>query len=360
MGMRALLAGSAALMAGIVACSSASGAVLSPASAAGTSRAAKASISEAAAAKAAAAKAATVAASASVIVREGLCTAPEARRALAAQVSADIWKGLRGRNGEHAVSVYDRVTGVYCVYNGSKDFDSASIVKAIIMAALLRRHQETKTPLSAWEKSEATLMITQSDNNAATALWDELGMSNLQHFLNLADMGETKLGQDGAWGLTQVTAHDEMLLLKLLTAPNSVLDAYSRSYQLGLMAQVTSWEAWGVTAGTPSGIAWHVKNGWLPDATGWHINSIGTFSGHGKDYMIAVLSDNTDMNDDEQYGINTIEDVARLVQRDLNNAKLTGSSSAAAQLAAAPNAAQPQASSSAVVPALPTPTPTQG
>ena len=352
MGMRALVAGSAVLMAGVVACSSAAGAVM-PASAAATSRTAQATASQTAAVKPA--KAATAAASASAIVREGLCTAPEAHRALAAQVSADIWKGLRGRNGEHAVSVYDRVTGVYCEFNGSKDFDSASIVKAIIMAALLRWHQETKKPLSAWEKSEATLMITQSDNDAATDLWDELGMSNMQHFLNLAGMGETKLGQDGEWGLTKVTAHDEMLLLKLLTAPNSVLDASSRSYQLGLMAHVTSWEAWGVTAGTPSGVTWHVKNGWLPDATGWHINSIGTFSGHGKDYMIAVLSDNTDMNDDEQYGINTIEDIARFVQHDLNNATLTGSSSAPAQLAAAPNAAQPQAPSSAVVPALPTP-----
>jgi Beta-lactamase enzyme family len=256
----------------------------------------------------------------------------------------------------HAVSVYDRVTGVYCVYNGSKHFDSASIVKAIILAALLRWHQETKTPLSGWEKSAATLMITQSDNDAATDLWDELGMGNLQHFLNLADMGETQLGQGGEWGLTQVTAHDEMLLLKLLTAPNAVLDAYSRSYQLGLMAKVTSWQAWGVTAGTPSGVTWHVKNGWLPDATGWHLNSICTFSGHGKNYMIAVLSDNTDMNDDEQYGISTIEDVARLVQHDLNDAKLTGSSPAVARLASAPNAAL-LASSWAVVPALPTPAP---
>ena len=126
------------------------------------------------------------------------------------------------------------------------------------------------------------------------------------------------------------------------------------------MAQVTSWESWGVTAGTPSGVTWHVKNGWLPDATGWHINSIGTFSGHGKNYMIAVLSDNTDMNDDEQYGINTIEDVARLAQRDLNNANLTGSSAAAARLAAAPNVGQPQATSWAVVPALPTPSAASG
>jgi beta-lactamase class A len=352
MRMRALLAGSAVLMAGVVACSSAGTATASPA-ANGASRAAKVATSASATPKASTAGSASLA-----TVTEGLCTAPAAHRALAAQLSADILKGLRGRNGVHAVSVDDRVTGVYCLYNGSQHFDSASIVKAIIMAALLRWHQETNTPLSSWEKSEATLMITQSDNDAATDLWDELGMDNLQHFLNLAGMGETQLGQDGEWGLTQVTAHDEMLLLELLTAPNSVLEASSRSYQLGLMAQVTNWEAWGVTAGTPSGVAWHVKNGWLPDATGWHINSIGTFSGPGKNYMIAVLSDNTDMNDDEQYGINTIEDVARLVQADLNNATLTGST-ASASLAAAPRAGA-QASSWAVVPALPTPTPTRG
>jgi beta-lactamase class A len=350
MGIRALLAGSAVLMAGVVACSTA-GAATAASPADSASRTAKATTSAAATAKAS-----TAAGSATLAtVTEGLCTAPAARRALAAQLSADILKGLRGRGGVHAVSVYDRVTGVSCLYNGSTHFDSASIVKAIIMAALLRWHQETGTPLSSWEKSEAALMIEQSDNDAATDLWDELGLDNLQHFLNLAGMGETQLGQDGAWGLTQVTAHDEMLLLELLTAPNAVLDASSRAYQLGLMSQVTSWEAWGVTAGTPSGVTWHLKNGWLPDATGWHINSIGTFSGPGKNYMIAVLSDNTNMNDDEQYGINTIEDVARLVQADLNNAALTGSSAAAARLAAAPNAVPSPASSWAVVPALPTP-----
>ena len=365
MGMRALVAGSVVLLAGVVACSSAGAATasLSRANAGRTARA----ISEARSRKASAAPKASTASAGSATastatVTEGLCTAPAKYSALATQLSADIKQGLSGRNGVHAVSVYDRVTGVSCLDNGSQHFDSASIVKAIIMAALLRWHQETGTPLSSWEKSEATQMITQSDNDAATDLWDELGMDNLQDFLNLAGMSETELGQDGQWGLTQVTAHDEMLLLKLLTAPNSVLDAASRAYQLSLMSQVTSWESWGVTAGTPSGVTWHVKNGWLPDATGWHINSIGTFSGDGKDYMIAVLSDNTDMNDDEQYGINTIEDVARLVQRDLNNAALTGSgsSAAAARLAAAPNATSARPSSWAVVPALPTPNPTQG
>ena len=324
MGMQALFAGSAVLMAGIAACGSAAGAAAMATSA--TSPAASASATALTNAEQAQAAAGTSASSATV--REGLCTAPADHRALAARVSADIWAGLRGRNGEHAVSVYDRVTGLHCIFNGSKHFDSASIVKAIILGALMRWHQETRTPLSSWEQNQATQMIEESDNDAATDLWNEVGMDNLQHFLNLAGMGETQLDQDG-WGLTQVTAHDEMLLLELLTAPNSVLDANSRAYELNLMAHVVSWEAWGVTAGTPKGVTWHVKNGWLPDATGWHINSIGAFTGHGKDYMMAVLSVNANDDDDEDYGIDTIEDVAALVQRDLNDAKLTAPSVAA-------------------------------
>jgi beta-lactamase class A len=322
MRMRALLVGAAAVIAGIVACSSGVAAT----SASATS--AQGSATAAALTKAEKARAAAAASAASATVREGLCTAPADHRALAARVSADISAGLRGRNGEHAVSVYDRVTGLNCVYNGSKHFDSASIVKAIILAALLRWHQQTKTSLSSWERNEATLMIEQSDNDAATALWDEVGMTNLQHFLNRAKMGETQLGQDGEWGLTQVTSHDEMLLLRLLTGSNSVLDANSRAYELTLMAHVTGWEAWGVTAGTPSDVTWHVKNGWLPDAAGWHLNSIGAFTGHGQDYMMAVLSVNADDDDDEDYGIDTIEDIARLVQHDLNDAKLTSPSAA--------------------------------
>ena len=73
--------------------------------------------------------------------------------------------------------------------------------------------------------------------------------------------------QDGYWGLTQVTAHDEMLLLELLTRPNSVLTAASRAYQLGLMARVISSQRWGTPAGAPGGVTVHVKNGWLPDGT---------------------------------------------------------------------------------------------
>jgi hypothetical protein len=289
-------------------------------------------------------------------VHHGICFAPAPYAKLAAQLSKDIQDALRGRAGRHSVTVYDRVTGADCSLSGGSHFDSASVVKAIILAALLRWHQETKTPLSSAEQYEATLMITQSDNGAATYLWDDVGMSRLQHFLDLAKMEQTELGQDGYWGLTQVTAHDEMLLLRLLTAQNSVLSNASRSYQLTLMSEVVSWQRWGTPAGAPHTVTVHVKNGWLPDDSGWHINSIGAFTSATKNYMMAVLSDD---NPSEQYGIDTIEDVARLVHRDLAAAKPAAKAHLAvtvAQAGASPSPSpSPSPSSWAVVQALANP-----
>ncbi len=282
------------------------------------------------------------------------CTAPAAHQALAARLSAGIEAALRGRAGHQAVTVHDQVTGVSCRADARRQFDSASIVKAIILAALLRWHQETSTPLSPWEQGEATSMITWSDNDAATDLWNWVGRSRLEHFLRLAAMNETELGAGLYWGLTQVTAHDEMLLLDLLTQPNPVLSAAYREYQLRLMARVIPGQRWGTPAGAPAGVTVHVKNGWLPDGTGWHINSIGAFTGTGVNYAIVVL---TDDNPSEQYGIATIEDVARLVHQELSAARAAAGPRLAANLApsAAATAAPSPASAAPARPAPPTP-----
>jgi hypothetical protein len=173
-------------------------------------------------------------------------------------------------------------------------------------------------------------MITQSDNDAATRLWDEVGMSRLRRFLALARMDQTRLGQGGYWGLTQVTAHDEMLLLELLIRRDAVLCDASRRYQLGLMASVIAAQRWGTPAGAPRDVTTHVKNGWLPNGSGWHINSIGAFTAKADDYLIAVL---TDANPSEEYGIDTIEAVALVVHRDIDAAVMGGGGVALANAA---------------------------
>jgi beta-lactamase class A len=241
-----------------------------------------------------------------------------ANPALAAKLTSDINAARQGRQSSVAVRVDDPAAKVGCWLHDRRHFDSASVVKVTILGALLRKALDQHRYLTSTEADEADAMITMSDNDAASALWAELGHSYLQHFLDLAGMAQTVLGPGGYWGLTQITAYDQIKLLRLLLNKNPVLDAASRGYALSLMAQVIPSQRWGVPAGAPASLTVHVKNGWLPRTThGWRIHSIGSFTGPGGGYSIVVLTqDNPTMD----YGVSTIQRIARVIHRDLNPA----------------------------------------
>ena len=244
-----------------------------------------------------------------------ICTSA-AHPALAARLSRDIEAARRYRLSTVAVQVTDPAAGLVCRRGSTWHFDSASVVKVTILGALLRKIQQRHRSLTRTERALAWEMITESDNGAASALWADDGRYYLQHFLNLAGMTHTVLGPGGVWGLTLITAADETQLLRLLLDQNQVLSTSSRDYALYLMAHVIPAQRWGVPAGAPVSLTVHVKNGWLPLAThGWRIHSIGGFTGHGGGYTIVVLTqDNPTMT----YGVDTIEAVARVINRDLN------------------------------------------
>jgi beta-lactamase class A len=245
----------------------------------------------------------------------GLCRAPAHPR-LAARVGRDLEAAREGRKSQIAVRVDDPGKGLECYLHSARRFDSASVVKVTILGTLLRKALDQHRYLTDSEAAEATAMITRSDNGSATALWDELGRGYLQHFLNLAGMRQTALGANGYWGLTQITAHDEVPLLRLLLHRNLVLDPASRRYALSLMAQVIGSQRWGVPAGAPARLTVQVKNGWLPSIThGWYVNSIGCFTGRHGGYSIVIL---TDDNPTFAYGVGTIDAVARAINHDLN------------------------------------------
>jgi hypothetical protein len=265
---------------------------------------------------AALAPAASAASPAASLAAVAVVCSSKSHPAVAAALARDIQAARRGRSSTVAVWVNDPGAGITCSLSGSSHFDSASIVKVTILGAVLRKALDQHRYLTSTEAAQLRAMITRSDNNAASALWAKLGHSYLRHFLNLAGMKQTVLGPGGYWGLTQVTAHDETLLLRLLLTANTVLTGNSRAYALRLMAQVISSQRWGVPAGAPRSVTVHVKNGWLPRAThGWRINSIGGFTWSKGWYSIVVLSmDNPTMS----YGITTVEAIARVVHRDLN------------------------------------------
>ncbi|MFH0519580.1 serine hydrolase [Streptomyces sp. M41] len=241
------------------------------------------------------------------------CTS--AKAGLADKLKRDITAALAGRKGTVAVGLYDRSTKTTCTLRASSAYDSASVVKVTVLAALLWDAKKNDRFLTDREVSLAKAMITKSDNAATSTLWKQLGMTKIKGFLAAAGMTQTKPGADGYWGLTRITVTDEQKLLGLITAKNAVLSDNSRAYILKLMGQVVSSQRWGTPYGVPSGVTVAVKNGWLKRSTqGWRVHSVGAFKGGGHDYMITVLTHgNSTMN----YGISTIQGVAKVIHKDL-------------------------------------------
>lgn len=236
---------------------------------------------------------------------------------IAARISRDIRAVLRRRESIVSIRVQDPYLGIGCWYRESRHFDSASAVKATILGALLRKAHAQHRGLTARERRLAWRMITESDNAAATALWDDVGRYRMSRFLRLTGMRQTVLNRAGYWGLTRITAHDEIILLRHLLQPNPVLTKAARRYELHLMARVIPAQRWGVPAGVPDTFTVHVKNGWapLPPVPGWFVNSIGCFTSGDRTYSVVVL---TQGNPTMQYGVGTVEDVAEVINRGLN------------------------------------------
>jgi beta-lactamase class A len=236
-------------------------------------------------------------------------SAPQENERLTAALSSV----RRHHTGTFAAGVIDAATGAVAVFHGGRLFHTASIVKVDILATLLLQHQRARTPLSQRQRTLAAEMIENSDNLAASDLWDAIGRAGgLRKANHKLGLRHTTPGEGAYWGLTSTTVDDQLRLLADLTLLNSPLSARSRSYELGLMRHVAADQAWGVTAAATPGTRSAVKNGWLPDGsyTTWVINSIGVIHDDGHEILVAVLSKD---QPSESAGIAQAEAAARAV-----------------------------------------------
>ncbi|MDP9075363.1 MAG: class A beta-lactamase-related serine hydrolase, partial [Actinomycetota bacterium] len=225
--------------------------------------------------------------------------------------AASIQSFLSSRSGRASVAAFDANSGITYSLAPQNSYITASIVKVDILATLLRRAQDAGRGLTSSEQATATQMIEFSDNNAATALWNEVGgAGGVAQFNSLVGMPNTVPGSGGLWGLTRTTVEDQVQLMRVVAYPNGVLGSSQRAYLQGLMRNVTPSQRWGVSGGVPGGTVIELKNGWLPVTGGWEINSIGHIAGSGRDYVIAVL---TSSDPSMGYGISTIEGVSARV-----------------------------------------------
>lgn len=205
--------------------------------------------------------------------------------------------------------------GGHAAYGPERAYEMASVVKVDILAALLLRAQDEGRAPTARERDLAAAMIERSDNDSATALWEEAGgAAGLD--AALARLGLTATRASSSWGLTATTVGDRLALLRAVFTEDTkhtkhtVLDARSRAWARHLMGRVVAGQAWGVSAAGRAAL----KNGWLPRPPEglWVVNSVGHVTADGRSCLVAVLSDS---HASLAEGISVVERSARAAVR---------------------------------------------
>ncbi|WP_433292376.1 serine hydrolase [Actinoplanes sp. CA-030573] len=243
---------------------------------------------------------------------EELAKAERAKRVK--QLDAAL-KKLDATSPEFSVAVLDKKTGQRYAYRGTEKYDTASIVKAQILACMLLHDQDAGHDPTSGEMTLAKPMIRLSDNNAATSLFQHVGgRSGLTRCNKRLGLSQTVV--NSSWGLTRTTADDQIRLLSELVDTKGPLDTDSRKTAFTLMNTVSEAQDWGVPSIAKAGETTTVKNGWdtrSADGGLWAVNTIGRVS---KDddvsVSVAVLShDNRSM----ESGIALVQKVAKLTRQ---------------------------------------------
>ena len=215
---------------------------------------------------------------------------------------------LRNRTNVVTAAVYDVKSGVTFTYHNGIRERTASIVKIDILADLLYESQQHDRPLTAKQQSLAYSMIEDSNDQAASALWAQIGGRAAIDAFN-AMIGFKDTIPSWSWGDIETTPRDQLQLLKVIALPNAFLDSASRLYETDLMLNVISSERFGLGWGSPVGATVAVKDGYYPEiTTGWQLNTTGFVEFHGRFYLATIMCAD---NPDEDYGISTLTTISR-------------------------------------------------
>ncbi|AEV83486.1 hypothetical protein ACWT_2956 [Actinoplanes sp. SE50] len=242
---------------------------------------------------------------------EELARAARAQQAKA--LTAALTK-LSAASPEFSVAVLDKTTGESFAFRGDEHYDTASIVKAQILACMLLKDQDAGRDPSSAEMALAKPMIQFSDNNATTSLFGRIGGKAAVGRCNKR-LGLTATEVASSWGFTRTTANDQVKLLAKFVDVKGPLDADSRKTAFKLMNTVSKGQTWGVPSIARSGETTTVKNGWdtrSADGGLWAINTIGRVTGGRVDVSVAVLSHN---NRSQPAGQALVEKVAKLTRQ---------------------------------------------
>jgi hypothetical protein len=206
----------------------------------------------------------------------------------------------RRREGTVAVAIVDGA-GALHGYNANRQFQSASLAKAMLLVASLRHHPRPSGGL----RTTLTAMIEESDNASADAIFANVGNSGLRAVARLAHMRDFDVGT--SWIDTEMTAADQA---RFFNSYQHYLPARSRAFARRLLSGITALQRWGIpSAAGPAGWKVFFKGGWLGEEN--EVMNQAAWLEKGKvRWSLAVLTEN---NPTSSYGWQTQKGITGLL-----------------------------------------------
>jgi hypothetical protein len=186
---------------------------------------------------------------------------------------------------------------------------SASVLKAMLLVAYLRRDSVRGRALTAADRSLLRPMIRRSANEPANRIIGIVGRGGVNRVARRACMRRFVLHLP-IWGHSEITARDQARFFRRI---DSHVPKRHRAYALWLLASVIPSQRWGIPRVTPDGWRIHFKGGW-GSGTGRVTHQVALLRRGDTRISLAVL---TQFNPTQAYGERTIRGVAARLLRGL-------------------------------------------
>ncbi|HYI36407.1 MAG TPA: serine hydrolase [Thermoleophilaceae bacterium] len=163
------------------------------------------------------------------------------------------------RHGKVAFAVADD-RGAVAGVGVDRRFPSASLSKAMLLVAFLRRADSRGTPPTAAERESLGYMIRLSDNASADAIYRKVGDGGMRALARAAGMRHFSI--DGSWAGARITAADQarfFLRLDDLTPPRH------RGLERDVLETVSPLQTWGIPRAARPRWRTYFKGGWRPE-----------------------------------------------------------------------------------------------
>ena len=205
------------------------------------------------------------------------------------------------RSGTISFAVVDEAGRLHG-YHARAVAPSASVLKAMLLVAYLRRGDVRNRPLEQWEHDLLAPMIRRSDNAAAAQMVGLVGEARLDDLAHVAGMEHFRLHWP-VWGQTEITPRGQAYFFHRI---DRLVPPAHRRFAMRLLATVVTSQRWGV--GRVAHGLWRLyfKGGWS-SGTGLVDHQVALYRAGGERVSLALF---TRFDPDHEYGKETLRGLA--------------------------------------------------